>query len=161
MRLAEAISGAGPSFEDRLRAIAHTYIAYTGKRMPLVELMYASKHGAETLAAPGAARAAYAVPYAVIEEAHRAGELADGLDAQDAARLVFATVHGLAVLLSTGMIPSTHAPKTVDTSIDGLLKGLGSAPHGTPDRPVRTRPHADRRCRHRGARSGRTSEPIM
>ncbi|WP_405760944.1 TetR/AcrR family transcriptional regulator [Streptomyces sp. NBC_00045] len=125
-RLAEAISGAGPSFEDRLRAIAHTYIAYTGKRMPLVELMYASKHGAETLAAPGAARAAYAVPYAVIEEAHRAGELADGLDAQDAARLVFSTVHGLAVLLSTGMIPSTHAPKTVDTSIDGLLKGLGS-----------------------------------
>lgn len=47
--------------------------------MPLVELMYASKHGAETLAAPGAARAAYAVPYAVIEEAHRTGELADGL----------------------------------------------------------------------------------
>ncbi|MFE2552290.1 TetR/AcrR family transcriptional regulator [Streptomyces sp. NPDC059355] len=126
LRLAEAISAAGPSFEDRLRAIARTYIAYAQGRMPLVELMYASKHGAETLGAPGAARAAYAVPYAVIEEAHRAGELADGLGAQDAARLVFATVHGLAVLLSTGMIPSAHAPNIVDTSVNGLMGGLGS-----------------------------------
>ncbi|MFE2246312.1 TetR/AcrR family transcriptional regulator [Streptomyces lavendulae] len=72
LRLTEAISAAGPSFENRLRAIAHTYLSYTQGRMPLVELMYASKHGAETLAAPGAGRAAYAVPYAVIEEAHTA-----------------------------------------------------------------------------------------
>ncbi|MFI8260771.1 MULTISPECIES: TetR/AcrR family transcriptional regulator [unclassified Streptomyces] len=126
LRLAEAISAAGPSFETRLRAIAHTYVAYAQGRMPLVELMYASKHGSETLAAPAAARAAYAVPYAVIEEAHRTGELDGGLGAQEAARLVFATVHGLAVLLSTGMIPSGDASKTVDTSIDGLLRGLGS-----------------------------------
>ncbi|MEU2832017.1 TetR/AcrR family transcriptional regulator [Streptomyces lavendulae] len=126
LRLTEAISAAGPSFENRLRAIAHTYVSFTQGRMPLVELMYASKHGAETLAAPGAARAAYAVPYAVIEEAHRTGELAGGLGAQEAARLVFAAVHGLAVLLSTGMIPSAEASQTVDTSIDGLLGGLGS-----------------------------------
>ncbi|MGW8777056.1 TetR/AcrR family transcriptional regulator [Streptomyces sp. NPDC055796] len=126
LRLTEAISAAGPSFEDRLRAIAHTYVTYAQGRMPLVELMYASKHGAENLAAPAAARAAYAVPYAAIEEAHRNGELDCGLGAQEAARLVFATVHGLAVLLNTGMIPADDASKTVDTSIDGLLRGLGS-----------------------------------
>ncbi|MGW2992343.1 TetR/AcrR family transcriptional regulator [Streptomyces sp. NPDC001193] len=126
LRLAEAISAAGPSFETRLRAIAHAYVTYAQGRMPLVELMYAGKHGSESLAAPAAARAAYAVPYAVIEEAHRTGELDGGLGAQEAARLVFATVHGLAVLLSTGMIPSGDASRAVDTSIDGLLRGLGS-----------------------------------
>ncbi|MFJ5551869.1 TetR/AcrR family transcriptional regulator [Streptomyces sp. NPDC093225] len=127
-RLAGAMAAAGPSFEARLRAIAQTYVAYTAGRMPVVELMYASKHAAETetAAAPAAARAAYAVPYAVIEEAHRDGELADGQDPQAAARLVFAAVHGLAVLLNSGMIAPADVPATVDTAVDGLLSGLGS-----------------------------------
>ncbi|MFJ8162198.1 TetR/AcrR family transcriptional regulator [Streptomyces sp. NPDC096136] len=124
LRLTEAISAAGPTFEERLRAVAHTYVGYAEGRMPLVELMYASKHGAETLAAPGAARAAYAIPYAVIEEAAGAGELAGGLTPQAAARLVFAAVHGLAVLLSTGMIASDDTPDVVDAAVDGLLGGL-------------------------------------
>ncbi|WP_037890765.1 TetR/AcrR family transcriptional regulator [Streptomyces sp. NRRL S-87] len=125
-RLAGAVAAAGPSFEARLRAIAQTYVAYTAGRMPVVELMYASKHAAETAAAPAAARAAYAVPYAVIEEAHRGGELAEGQDPQAAARLVFAALHGLAVLLNGGMIAAVDVPATVDTAVDGLLSGLGS-----------------------------------
>ncbi|MFJ3875854.1 TetR/AcrR family transcriptional regulator [Streptomyces sp. NPDC090077] len=139
LRLAEAISAAEPAFEARLRALAHTYVDFTEGRMPLVELMYASKHGSETMAAPAAARAAYAVPYAVIEEAARAGQLADHLGPQAAARLVFAAVHGLAVLLSTGMIASDDTPDVVNASVDGLLGGLSSTERRIA-RPSRARP---------------------
>ncbi|MEV7419677.1 TetR/AcrR family transcriptional regulator [Streptomyces sp. NPDC089919] len=124
-QLVGALAEAGPAFEARLHAIARTYVAFATGRMPVVELMYAGKHAADTAAAPAAARAAYAVPYAAIEEAHREGRLAEGQHPQAAARLVYAVVHGLAVLLNGGIIDPADAPATVDTAVDGLLHGLG------------------------------------
>ncbi|MER7770983.1 TetR/AcrR family transcriptional regulator [Kitasatospora sp. NPDC096140] len=122
-RIAEALGDAGPSFEARLRAIAHTYIAFTAGRMPLVELMFASKHREGTDATRAAAHAAYTVPFEAVAAARRDGELGTD-DEQAAGRLVFSTLHGLAVLLNSGMITGDDVTAVVDTTVDGLLTGL-------------------------------------
>ncbi|MEU9128421.1 TetR/AcrR family transcriptional regulator [Kitasatospora sp. NPDC048540] len=126
-RLTEALDGARGGFEPQLRAIAHAYVAFAIGRMPLVELMFASKHREGTDATLAAAHAAYAVPFAAISAARRRGELL-GTDEQAAGRLAFATLHGLAVLLNTGMIADSDVAATVDTAVDGLLTGLAAHP---------------------------------
>ncbi|MER7672324.1 TetR/AcrR family transcriptional regulator [Kitasatospora sp. NPDC096128] len=122
-RIADALADTGPDFEARLRAIAHTYIAFTAGRMPIVELMFASKHREGTDATRAAAHAAYAVPFEAVAAALRGGELA-AADERAAGRLVFATLHGLAVLLNSGMIADDDVPAVVDATVDGLLTGL-------------------------------------
>ncbi|MFJ1708474.1 TetR/AcrR family transcriptional regulator [Kitasatospora sp. NPDC088346] len=129
--LEAAIAAAPGSLGPRLRAVAHAYVDFTRERMPLIELMFAGKHREGADATLAAAQAAYAVPFAVIESAHRSGELAQE-DVRAAARLVFATVHGLAVLLNSGMIAREDVTGTVDAAVDGLLTGVASTGGRTP-----------------------------
>ncbi|MER8184963.1 TetR/AcrR family transcriptional regulator [Kitasatospora sp. NPDC094015] len=124
-RLDEAIRAAPEEFGARLRAITHAYVDFADERMPLLELMYARKHREGADDTLTAARAAYAVPFAVVESACRSGELAQQ-DTEAAGRLVFATVHGLAVLLNSGMIARADLDGTVDAVVDGLLAGVAA-----------------------------------
>jgi AcrR family transcriptional regulator len=123
-----ALERAGPSFDERLLALARTYVRFAARHAALLELMFAGKHREGVPAGVGEAAArAMTAPLAVIVDGQSAGEVVGGAPERVGA-VVFALLQGLAALFTGGMVDEAELDATVAEAVEGLVLGLRPRP---------------------------------
>lgn len=131
--LRSAVDGAGDDFEARLRATAAAYIRFATADPVLLELMFAVKHReqadvlSEAAGRPGeAAERAFSVMLEVILQGQAEERLEPG-DPERVGLVLFATIQGIAALLSGGMVGPEQLDELLDDSIAHFLRGSRTA----------------------------------
>ena len=107
-----AAESAGEGYEARLRATATAYVRFAISDAALLELMFAGKQREQAGALHQAADRAFSVILELIDE----GQTNAALEAGDPERiglLLFATMQGLAALVTAGIV----APEQVDSLV--------------------------------------------
>jgi AcrR family transcriptional regulator len=106
-----AAESAGEGYEARLRT-ATAYVRFAIRDAALLELMFASKQHEQAGALHEAADRAFSVILELIEEGQSNAALEPG-DPEHIGLLLFATVQGLAALVTAGIV----APEQVDSLV--------------------------------------------
>jgi AcrR family transcriptional regulator len=117
------LDGVDEPFGRRLELFAGAWVGFATAHPALLELMFAGKNrpGAHRLRA--VADQAFARPSAVIAEAQLRGEIGGDSDETQRERIamaIFATVQGLAALVTSGM----SGDRPVDTLVVGTVRTL-------------------------------------
>jgi AcrR family transcriptional regulator len=120
--LRTAVDGAGEEFEPRLRATAAAYIKFATRDAALLELMFASKHGDQSGALNEAAERAFAVLLELIAQGQAEGALEPG-DPERVGLVLFATIQGIAALVSGGIVVPDQLDELVADAIAHFLRG--------------------------------------
>jgi AcrR family transcriptional regulator len=107
-----AAESAGEGYEARLRATATAYVRFAIKDAALLELMFAGKQHEQAGALHEAADRAFSVILKLIEEGQSNAALEPG-DPEHIGLLLFATMQGLAALVTAGIV----APEQVDSLV--------------------------------------------
>ena len=107
-----AAESAGEGYEARLRATATAYVRFAIRDAALLELMFASKPHEQAGALHEAADRAFSVILKLIEEGQSNAALEPG-DPEHIGLLLFATMQGLAALVTAGIV----APEQVDSLV--------------------------------------------
>jgi AcrR family transcriptional regulator len=107
-----AAESAGEGYEARLRATATAYVRFAIRDAALLELMFAGKQHEQAGALHEAADRAFSVILELIEEGQSNAALEPG-DPEHIGLLLFATVQGLAALVTAGIV----APEQVDSLV--------------------------------------------
>src|ERR687891_2888604 len=107
--LRAAAERAGEDYEARLRATATAYVRFAIDDAALLELMFAGKQHEQAGALHEAADRAFSVILELVEEGQADG-LLERSDPERVGLLLFATMQGLAALVTAGII----APEQVD-----------------------------------------------
>jgi len=123
--LRAAIEGAGDDFEARLHATAAAYIRFATADAALLELMFAAKHREQAEALQESAERAFAVMLEVIAQGQAEGRLEPG-DPERVGLVLFATIQGIAALLTGGMVAPEQLDELLDDSIAHFLRGSRS-----------------------------------
>ena len=106
--LRAAVAGAGEDFQARLEATAKAYIQFAIEDAELLELMFAGKHRESAQALVEAADRTSSTLYAeMIVQGQAEGALEPG-DPERVGLLLFATVQGIAALVTTGSMVEAH-----------------------------------------------------
>jgi AcrR family transcriptional regulator len=126
MELRAAMNGAGEDFETRLHATAAAYIRFATADPALLELMFAVKHRDEADALGDAAERAFAVMLETIVEGQTQGRLEPG-DPERVGLVLFATIQGIAALLTGGMVGPEQLDELLADSIAHFLRGSRTA----------------------------------
>jgi AcrR family transcriptional regulator len=119
--LQHAVETAGPSFAARLRATASAYVRFATDDAALLELMFASKHQTQSDALHESAERAFSVMLELIREGQAAGVLEQG-EPERVGTLLFATVQGLAALVTSGMLESAQLDGLVGDAVAAFLR---------------------------------------
>ena len=122
------VSGAGDEFQARLQATAAAYVRFATRDPALLELMFAGKHRADANAAAltEAADRAFAVMLELIEQGQAEGILEPG-EPERVGLVLFATIHGIAALVTGGMIDAGQLDGLVADAIAHFLRGSRAA----------------------------------
>jgi AcrR family transcriptional regulator len=120
--LRSAVDHAGDSFQARLRAIAAAYITFATRDAALLELMFAGKHREQAGALHEAAERAFSVMLEVIEQGQADGVLESG-QPERVGLVLFATIQGIAALITGGMIDVAQLDELVGDAITHFLRG--------------------------------------
>jgi AcrR family transcriptional regulator len=120
--LRSAVGGAGKSFERRLRAAAGAYIRFAVRDPALLELMFAGKHRDPTGALDDAAERAFSIMLELIQQGQASGVLESG-DPERVGLVLFATIQGIAALVTAGIVQSDQIDGLVADSIAHFLRG--------------------------------------
>jgi AcrR family transcriptional regulator len=107
-----AAESAGAGYEARLRATATAYVRFAIRDAALLELMFAGKQREQAGALHEAADRAFSVILELIEEGQTNAALEPG-DPEHIGLLLFATMQGLAALVTAGIV----APEQVDSLV--------------------------------------------
>jgi AcrR family transcriptional regulator len=107
-----AAESAGEGYEARLRATATAYVRFAIRDAALLELMFAGKQHEQAGALHEAADRAFSVILKLIEEGQSNAALEPG-DPEHIGLLLFATMQGLAALVTAGIV----APEQVDSLV--------------------------------------------
>jgi AcrR family transcriptional regulator len=120
--LRAAAGAAGEDFAPRVRAVATAYVRFATEDAALLELMFAGKHreGAEELA--DAAERSFAVMLDLIEQGQREGALESG-DPKRVGLVLFATIQGIAALVSAGLVEPGEVSELVADATDRFMRG--------------------------------------
>jgi AcrR family transcriptional regulator len=121
-----AVDGAGEDFTERLRAIAAAYIRFATNDAALLELMFAGKHQEQSGALNEAAERAFSVMLELIEQGQAEGALEQG-EPKRVGLVLFATIQGIAALVSGGMVDAGQVDELVADAIAHFLRGSRSA----------------------------------
>jgi len=118
-----AAAGEGP-FAVRFRDAAHAYVGFAVENAELLGLMFTIKHeeGASAELVETARRGIESI-VALLARGQGEGEVAPG-DPERLAQVVFATVHGVALLVTGGLLDGTTASDLTDSAVDVLLRAL-------------------------------------
>jgi AcrR family transcriptional regulator len=116
----------GP-FATRLEVFARTWVGFATRHPALLDLMFASKNRADGVALRQVADRAFAQSSAMIAEAQARGDLA-GDDHDRIAMAIFATLQGLAALITSGMSGDRPVDSLVSATIETLVDGLRPRP---------------------------------
>ncbi|HEX4251134.1 MAG TPA: TetR/AcrR family transcriptional regulator [Pseudonocardia sp.] len=111
----------GP-FADRLEVFAHAWVGFATAHPALLELMFASKNRPAAAELRAVADRAFARSSAMIGKAQVDGEITGGEDR--VAMAIFATLQGLAALITSGMSGDRPVPALVGDTIRTLVDGL-------------------------------------
>lgn len=103
---------AGEGYEARLRATATAYVRFAISDAALLELMFAGKQREQAGALHQAADRAFSVILELIDEGQTNAALEPG-DPEHIGLLLFATMQGLAALVTAGIV----APEQVDSLV--------------------------------------------
>jgi AcrR family transcriptional regulator len=112
VELRGAAESAGEGYEPRLRATATAYVRFAIRDAALLELMFAGKQHEQAGALHEAADRAFSVILKLIEEGQSNAALEPG-DPEHIGLLLFATMQGLAALVTAGIV----APEQVDSLV--------------------------------------------
>jgi AcrR family transcriptional regulator len=137
VELQAAVDGAGADFEARLYATAAAHIRFATADPALLELMFAAKHrdeaGPDCLAPDGqqdalqdAAERTFTVMLEVILQGQAEGRLEPG-DPERVGMVLFATIQGIAALLTGGMVAPEQLDELLGDSIAHFLRGSRAA----------------------------------
>lgn len=117
-----AAERAGEDYEARLRATNLAYVRFAVNDAALLELMFAGKHREQAGALHEAADRAFLVILQLIEE----GQAGDALEPGDPERiglLLFATMQGIAALVTAGIVAPDQVDSLVADAIGRFLHG--------------------------------------
>jgi AcrR family transcriptional regulator len=122
-----AVGRAGEDFETRLRAAAGAYIRFATQDAALLELMFAGKHHDAPGAVDEASERAFSVLFELIEQGQSDGVLEPG-QPERVGLVLFATIQGIAALVSGGMIAPGQVDELLADAIAHFLRGSRTAP---------------------------------
>ncbi|WP_041451486.1 TetR/AcrR family transcriptional regulator [Hoyosella subflava] len=112
------------SFMQRLESVARAYVRFATENAALLELMFARKHNpAAGTELPAAAERAFSVPVALIADGQGNGEVIDG-DPTVIGFASFATIHGMATFVSSGLVPAALAETMLGDVITQIMDGI-------------------------------------
>lgn len=120
--LQTACNSAGSQFVDRLHATAAAYVRFAIEDSALLELMFAGKHREGAVALEHAADRAFGVMLGLI----RQGQVERALESGDPERVglvLFATIHGIATLVTGGVVRPEQVDWLLSDSITSFLRG--------------------------------------
>jgi AcrR family transcriptional regulator len=111
------------SFES-IRAIAKAYVEFALARPEIARLMFSMKERTTDPALQDASKAA-AVPLFCLVEAAKRGNGLRNKDVEQSVRIIWAAIHGLAMLLMDEQIPSvTRSPDALSAHIAATARAL-------------------------------------
>jgi AcrR family transcriptional regulator len=120
--LRAAVDGAGQDFQARLQATATAYVRFATRDAALLELMFAAKHGPRAQELDEAAYRAFSVMLELIGQGQAEGALQAG-DPERVGLVLFATIQGIATLITGGMVPVEQGDELVADAIAHFLRG--------------------------------------
>jgi AcrR family transcriptional regulator len=126
--LRDAVDTAGDAFEARLHAAAAAYIRFATEDAELLELMFAGKHREPEVGLDRAAERAFSVMLELILQGQREGALESG-DPERVGLVLFATIQGIAALVSSGMVVADQLQWLVPGAIRVFLRGSNPECH--------------------------------
>jgi AcrR family transcriptional regulator len=121
-----AMDSAGEDFQARVQATATAYIRFATRDAALLELMFAGKHQQPSEELQQAAESAFAVMLELIEQGQREGALDSG-DPERVGLVLFATIQGIAALVTGGMVAVEQLDELVADAIAHFLRGSHAA----------------------------------
>lgn len=124
--LRAAAEAAGPGFVDRLRATAAAYVRFATRDAALLELMFAGKHREGTAPLQEAAERPSAVLLDVIAQGQAEG-LLPAADPERVGLVLFATVQGIAALVTGGIVGPEGVDPLLQDAIGYFLRGSRAA----------------------------------
>jgi AcrR family transcriptional regulator len=124
--LRAALEAAGPAFVDRLRATGAAYVRFAIEDSALLELMFAGKHREGAAGLEEAADRGFAVMLGLIEQGQAEGYLEPG-DPERVGLVLFATIQGIASLVTAGVVAPEQIEGLLDDSIAHFLRGSRAA----------------------------------
>ena len=124
--LSAAQQGAGPDFVERLHAMAAAYVRFAIDDSDLLELMFAGKHREGAAALELAAERAFSRMLELIEQGQAEGLLEPG-DPERVGLVLFATIQGIATLVTAGIVGPDQVDALLADSIAHFLRGSRAA----------------------------------
>ncbi|MGD1056467.1 MAG: TetR/AcrR family transcriptional regulator [Solirubrobacteraceae bacterium] len=124
--LRDAMDGAGEDFRARVQATATAYVRFATHDAALLELMFAGKHKQPSGELQQAAESAFVVMLQLIEQGQREGALDSG-DPERVGLVLFATIQGIAALVTGGMVAAEQLDELVADAIAHFLRGSHAA----------------------------------
>jgi AcrR family transcriptional regulator len=124
--LRDATDGAGDGFRARVQATATAYIRFATRDAALLELMFAGKHKQPSGELQRAAESAFAVMLELIDQGQREGALDSG-EPERVGLVLFATIQGIAALVTAGMVAPEQLDELVADAIEHFLRGSHTA----------------------------------
>jgi AcrR family transcriptional regulator len=124
--LRAAMASAGDNFQDRLQATSGAYIQFAIEDAELLDLMFAGKHRESADMLVEAADRAFAVLFELIIQGQADGALEPG-DPERVGLVLFATVQGLAALVTSGMVEADQLDWLLPEAIAHFLRGSRTA----------------------------------
>jgi AcrR family transcriptional regulator len=121
-QLRAAAESAGEDYEARLRATGLAYVRFAISDAALLELMFAGKEREQAGVLHEAADRAFSVILELIEEGQGNGALEPG-EPERIGLLLFATVQGIAALVTVGIVARTQIDSLVTDAIGRFLHG--------------------------------------
>jgi AcrR family transcriptional regulator len=124
--LREAHDSAGAEFQSRLQATAAAYVCFATRDAALLELMFAGKHREPSDTLRLVAESAFSVMLELIEQGQSEGALDHG-EPERVALVLFATIQGVAALVTGSIIQTDHVDQLLHDAIDRFLRGSPAA----------------------------------
>jgi AcrR family transcriptional regulator len=114
--LRAALASADDDFEARFRATARAYVRFATQDAALLELMFTGKEKDKSATLSEAADHAFAAILELITEGQRDGRLRPG-DPERTGMLIFATMQGIAALVTAGIVEPGQADGLVADAV--------------------------------------------
>ncbi len=122
-RMAAAATGPG-ELMSRFRGVARAYLGFAVEHPELLDVMYSTKHHPDASdGLKAAAGQSMTATEALLEDAIDAGLITEA-PTEKLARVAFASVHGLAVLATGGLLDGVPVEDLLDATVDTLMRGF-------------------------------------
>jgi AcrR family transcriptional regulator len=125
--LRAALDAADDDYETRFRATATAYVRFATRDAALLELMFAGKDREQSSTLHDAAERAFSAILELIQQGQRTGLLQPG-EPERIGLLLFATMQGIAALVTAGIIDSEQLDGLVADAVAQFMHGPPAAP---------------------------------